>query len=99
LTRLDGDLLAEYCETWARRQDALAQLGGEYVLHGDKGTYQNPLLHVANKALEQMLKMEVLLGLDKHSQDKFGVKGTAPKSGVKTRDRSQGPPPPMAKDA
>lgn len=95
LTRLDVDLLAMYCEAHARRIDALDQLGSNYILEGDKGTYQNPLLHVANKALDQMIKLSRHLGLDKLTAQKLGVDGRPAKvAGVQSRDRSKGPPPP-----
>lgn len=95
ITRLDGDLLAAYCEAFARRQDALDQLGGEYVLDGDKGRYQNPVLHVANKALDQMIKLSHQLGLDKLTARKLGVDGKpATHAGIVTRDRTKDRPPP-----
>lgn len=96
ITQLDVDLLAMYCEAFARRADALKQLGGEYVLHGEKGSYQNPMLHVANKAMDQMVKLSKQLGLDKLTARKLGVDGRpAKQQGVKARDRSKGPPPPL----
>lgn len=73
ISRLDVDLLAMYCEAWARRQDAMRQLGGVYVLDGDKGKYQNPILHVANKAMDQMIRVSKLLGLDSLTRKKLGV--------------------------
>lgn len=97
LTRLDGDLLAMYCEAFERRQKSLELLGDNYILQGPKGEYMNPMLHVANKALDQMAKMVKQLGLDKVSAKKLGVEHKAAKGiEVKVRDRMKGPPPPMA---
>lgn len=95
ITRLDVDLLAFYCEAYERQQIALKELGTNYILDGDKGKYQNPVLHVANKALDQMLKLSKLLGLDKMTAKELGVSGKpVEKKGIAVRDRTKGPPPP-----
>jgi len=95
ISRLDADMLAMYCEAFERRQAALAELGQNYILTGDGGHYQNPILHVANKALDQMVKLSKLLGLDKSTAAKIGgFTKTAEKRGIAARDRTKGPPPP-----
>ncbi len=95
LTLLDGDLLALYCEAFEQRTKALEAMGDEYTVFGKSGPVQNPLIHVANKALAQMSSLSKRLGLDKVSAKKLGVEHKKASSiEVKVRDRSKGPPPP-----
>lgn len=100
ITLLDGDMLAQYCEAYERRETALQQLGTEYTIDGPKGRYMNPVLHVANKALDQMVRLSKLLGIDKLTARSLGVSTKqAGHQGVDVRDRSQGLPPPEEQTA
>ncbi len=93
VTRLDGDLLAMYCEAHSRRVSALKGLREEgAILQGDKGSYQNPILHVANKAMDQLMKLSRLLGLDKLTARQLGINGRPPTvKTVAVRDRNAVP--------
>ncbi len=97
LTRLDGDLLACYCEAHARRQRALMDVAknGD-VLGQGTSSFQNPALAIANKAMDQIMRLSKLLGIDKLTLTKLG-KGKAGPRSIPARDRSKGPPPPSKK--
>lgn len=95
LTQADRDAMAAYCVIWARWRDAEDRLQNEptVITSPEGGTYQNPTLHVSNKCFEQMCKLWSVLGLDPVSRTRLQVNPTK-KSGVPSRDRSKGPPPP-----
>lgn len=101
LAKADKNIIAAYVTSysrWRAAEDELAKLPLRGVLlRGPNGVYQNPLLHVATKALETFTKLGGLLGLDPATRHKMGIMmiaGGNEASGVSTRDRSKGPPPP-----
>ena len=64
LTEADHDLLELYVVTWLRWHRAIEQAGDEYTVKAQSGfPIQNPLLGVANKSLEHLLKIEAAFGL------------------------------------
>lgn len=77
LSGIDRLQLATYCQAysrWVKAEDALAEDG--YVLFGSGekgGAYQNPMLAVANKAMEQMLKIAAEFGMTPSSRTKIKV--------------------------
>ena len=70
-TEVDRAALAMYCQAWGRWVEAERELdesGGE-VLKSDKGNfYQNPWLHVANRAWDQLRKAMVEFGMTPSSR-------------------------------
>jgi P27 family predicted phage terminase small subunit len=73
LTDLDGVMLAVWCvaySDWVSARQMLSKFGGT-MLKGDNSVYQNPYLHVASKAVEQMLKVGPLFGLDPSSRQRL----------------------------
>lgn len=74
-TVVDRAALAMYCQVWGRWVEAERKLAKEgLVLNSDKGNlYQNPWLHVANKAWEQMRKILVEFGLTPSSRARLSV--------------------------
>jgi len=75
LTTIDMAALAGYCQAWARWLDAevlLKEVGP--VLKSNNGMYyQNPVLAVANKAMEQMLKFLTEFGMTPSSRTRIKV--------------------------
>lgn len=76
-TDLDYAALAMYCQAygrWVRMERELAD--EDLVLVGSEGgMYQNPKLHVANKAWEQMRKILSEFGLTPSSRSRMQIKG------------------------
>jgi len=74
-TVLDRAALAMYCQVWGRWLEAERKLAKEgLILKSDKGNlYQNPWLHVANKAWEQMRKVLAEFGLTPSSRVRLSV--------------------------
>jgi P27 family predicted phage terminase small subunit len=64
--------IAAYCQSYGRWKEAEAHLAEEsYVLIGEKGgSYQNPWLAIANKAIEQMQKISAEFGMTPSSQSR-----------------------------
>lgn len=64
---IDRAALALYCQAWGRWLEAERELGktGGPILtaHGTGNLYQNPWLHVANKAQDQIRRMIAEFGL------------------------------------
>lgn len=75
ITRVDRGALAAYCEAWSRWRRAEEALEREeLVLTTDKGyTYPNPLIGIANGALEQMKRFMVEFGMTPSSRTKVKV--------------------------
>jgi len=96
LRKVDRDVLALYCTAFSRWREAekfVAKLG--HLIKGPNGgSYINPSLAVANRAMEQMRRFGKLLGLDPASRKALGMKAATKVTGVQARDRSKGPPPP-----
>ena len=76
-TDLDYAALAMYCQAWGRWvqvERALAKQ--DLILTGSEGgLYQNPMLHVANKAWDQMRKILAEFGLSPSSRSRLTLKG------------------------
>jgi P27 family predicted phage terminase small subunit len=72
LTSMDAQALALYCEAFARWQDAnglLAKTG--LVVPGQKGMLtQNPAVHIANAAFDQMRRMLIEFGMTPSSRSR-----------------------------
>lgn len=72
LTSMDATALAMYCEAFARWQNAnevVAKTG--LVVPGQKGTLtQNPAIHIANVAFDQMRKMLIEFGMTPSSRSR-----------------------------
>ena len=65
-TEADRAALALYCQAWGRWIEAerkLEETGGPVLVGKDGGLYQNPWIHVANKAQEQIRRMIAEFGL------------------------------------
>jgi P27 family predicted phage terminase small subunit len=79
---IDRAALAAYCVAWSRWVQAEQQIADEgYVLTGrEGGTYQNPMLAVANKAMEQMCKYAVEFGMTPSSRTRIKVSPNAEKT-------------------
>lgn len=72
--RVDADAVAAYCVAygrWLEAEEKVKKTG--VVLKGDNGFYQNPYLHVANKAIEQMAKIGATLGLNPSDRSRLKV--------------------------
>lgn len=76
-TEVDRAALAMYCQVWGRwvaAERKLAEHGP--VLNPKNGKpYQNPWLHVANKAWEQMRKILPEFGLTPSSRSRLSMSG------------------------
>lgn len=79
LTNVDRSALAAYCQVysrWVSAEEGLKETSP--ILIGDKGGhYQNPLLHVANKALDQMKSFLVEFGMTPSSRTRLSVPKSA----------------------
>ncbi len=78
LTVADLDMLAAYCEAYARRQHALEMVAkSEQVIKTASGNLiQNPFLGIANHAMDQMLKIAAEFGMTPSSRSRL-VSGAA----------------------
>lgn len=76
-TELDRTALAMYCQVYGRWVRMERELADEaLVLVGTEGgLYQNPKLHVANKAWEQQRKILAEFGLTPSSRSRLELKG------------------------
>lgn len=77
-TVVDRAALAMYCQAWGRWVEAERKLDKEREVLTSKATgnmYQNPWLHVANKAWEQMRKILAEFGLTPSSRARLSVSG------------------------
>lgn len=76
-TELDRAALAMYCQVYGRWVQMERELADEdLVLVGSEGgLYQNPKLHVANKAWEQQRKILAEFGLTPSSRSRLTLKG------------------------
>ena len=75
-TDLDYAALAMYCQAYGRWVQAERTLAKQdLILTGaEGGTYQNPMLHVANKAWEQMRKILAEFGLTPSSRSRLQLR-------------------------
>lgn len=74
-TEVDRAALAMYCQAWGRWVEAERTVRelGEVLVSPKGGLYQNPWLHVANKAWEQLNKMLSEFGLTPSSRTRLVV--------------------------
>lgn len=79
LTQVDRAALSAYCQAWSRWVKAERDLEGKpLTMETDKGyCYPNPLLGIANSALEQMRKWMTEFGMTPSSRSR--VKAEEPK--------------------
>jgi P27 family predicted phage terminase small subunit len=103
LTQADIDVMAQYCQAYARWREAettLSQLGTKTVV-GEKGRQAYKSLHaVMRHERTCMLHLSNLLGLDPSSRTRLKINGSGNKrAGVSARDRTKGPPPPASSTA
>lgn len=82
LTALDADVLAMYCQAFARWVEAEDQLArfGPVVKTKNGNLVQNPYLAVANRSMEQMLAYARELGMTPSARSRIqvAVKETGP---------------------
>lgn len=78
--RVDGDAVAMYCMSWSRwlSAEAAVRQVGTVLKSADGGFYQNPYLHVANKAMEQLQKLGAVLGLTPSDRSRLKLCGQEP---------------------
>lgn len=73
----DADAIAQYCEAWALRQKALAELhaGGVRMVHETpNGALQiNPLITIARQQEQVMMRLSERFGLDPASRQRLKV--------------------------
>lgn len=65
-TEIDRAALAMYCQAWGRwvaAERKVQETHGEILASEKGGLYQNPWLHVANRAFEQLRKTMVEFGM------------------------------------
>ena len=82
LVQTDADAIAQYCEAWALRQRALAELherGSKLVHETPNGALQiNPLITIARQQEAVMMRLSERFGLDPASRQRLKVvDGTA----------------------
>lgn len=81
LSEADGPAIAAYCQAWSRwvaAEKEIIRVGP--LVKGTKGVIvTNPLIHVANKAREHMVKLLVEFGMTPSSRSRIKVEdGNAP---------------------
>ena len=83
ISHLSRATIASYCQAYSRWKEAEERLLEEdYVLMGEKGgVYQNPWLAIANKAMEQLLKIGAEFGMTPSSQSRVSATPTAKPAG------------------
>lgn len=81
LTEIDLNAFAAYCQAYGRWQEAEDYVGkqGMVVLAPSGFPVQNPYLAVANKALEQMHKLQVEFGMTPSSRTRVSTAGAGGK--------------------
>jgi len=79
-TEVDRAALAMYCQAWGRwvMAERKVQEEGEVIVSKMGGLYQNPWLHVANRAWEQMRKVLAEFGLTPSSRTRLSVRAGEP---------------------
>ena len=79
-TEVDRAALAMYCQAWGRwvTAERKVQEKGEVLVSDRGGLYQNPWLHVANRAWEQMRKVLAEFGLTPSSRTRLVARAGEP---------------------
>ena len=82
VTVVDRAALAAYCQAWSRWVDAEGQVAklGTLVKTSNNNVIQNPALAIANRAMEQMVKLATEFGMTPSSRSRIQVaeKDTGP---------------------
>lgn len=74
LAASDRGSMAVYCQTWARWIEAERGIADEGLIsHGEKGSYQNPYVSIANQAMRQLVKVAAEFGLTPSSRSRVQV--------------------------
>lgn len=75
LTALDRDALAIYCQVWARwvRAEQMLTKTSDVIKTTNGNLIQNPYLGVANRAIEQLHRMEAEFGMTPSSRARIRV--------------------------
>ena len=86
ISRLDRAALAAYAQAWGRWCEAEEQLRkhGPIVKSPSGFPIQNPYLAVANKAMEQIMKMSVEFGLTPSSRSRIDATPPAPQDDLQS---------------
>ncbi len=88
ITTIDRPALAAYCAAWARWVDAeqrLVEFG--VVIKSPKGfLVQSPYLSIANRAMEQMMKVLVEFGMTPSSRTRVTTRRLLPGPATKAAD-------------
>lgn len=94
LTEIDGAALALYCQAWARWVDAERSLQryGVVVKSPTGFPMQSPYLAIANKAMEQMLKLLAEFGMSPSSRTRVVATPSKPPRRPLPRHRPQEDP-------
>jgi P27 family predicted phage terminase small subunit len=81
ITEIDLNAFAAYCQAYGRWQEAEAEVAkqGMVVLAPSGFPVQNPYLAVANKALEQMAKLQAEFGMTPSSRTRVSMAGVGRK--------------------
>ena len=75
LAATDSDILALYCRTFARYQEALAQTSALFVTTETGRIVKHPCVSITEKALEQMLRCGRELGLTPAARTSLSTDG------------------------
>lgn len=75
LTKVDRGALALYCQAWGRWVEAERSLQtvGLVVLSAKGGLYQNPMLAIANKAMDQMHRLGAEFGMNPSARMRLSI--------------------------
>jgi P27 family predicted phage terminase small subunit len=89
VTRVDGTLLARYCQAWARwvaAEDFMTEHGTVVVVRGDDGQVETskpvPQFAIATKLAELMKSMEAELGIGASARTRIKVDAPAAAGGL-----------------
>jgi len=91
LTKIDCDLLAVYCQTWATWRRAVDSLANDGIAIGSR---KNPAASVADSTAKLLLNMQREMGLTFSARSKLDLPAPALYKGIAVRDRQKGLPPP-----
>ena len=75
LAKVDGDMVALYCQAWSNALEAQGLIAktGKVLKSTEGGLYQNPWVPIYNKAVEQLVKIGALLGLNPSDRSRLQV--------------------------
>jgi len=80
MTEVDKAALAAYCQAWARWVEAEEQVGkfGTVIKSPNGFPVQSPYLPIANRAMEQMMRLLVEFGMSPSSRSRVTVQPQPP---------------------